>query len=49
RKARLAAPITDAQIRLALGFMREIEPDPQDFNAFQPVSYNISEPTRRTQ
>ncbi|MGG2076296.1 DUF1198 family protein [Lelliottia nimipressuralis] len=26
RKARLAAPITDAQIRLALGFMREIEP-----------------------
>jgi hypothetical protein len=39
RKARLAAPITDAQIRLALGFMREIEPDPQEFNAFQ-LRYN---------
>ena len=35
RKARLAAPITDAQVRLALGFMREIEPDPYEFNAFQ--------------
>lgn len=39
RKARLAAPITDAQIRLALGFMREIEPDPQELNAFQ-LRYN---------
>ncbi|ANG90935.1 DUF1198 domain-containing protein [Enterobacteriaceae bacterium 155047] len=39
RKARLAAPITDAQVRLALGFMREIEPDPYEFNAFQ-LRYN---------
>jgi hypothetical protein len=39
RKARLAAPITDAQIRLTLGFMREIEPDPQELNAFQ-LRYN---------
>ena len=39
RKARLAAPITDAQIRLALGFMREMEPDPQELNAFQ-LRYN---------
>ena len=39
RKARLAAPITDAQIRLALGFMREIEPDPQELDAFQ-LRYN---------
>lgn len=35
RKARTAAPITDAQIRLALGFMREIEPDPQELDAFR--------------
>ena len=39
RKARPAAPITDAQIRLALGFMREIEPDPQELDAFQ-LRYN---------
>ena len=26
QKARLATPITDAQVRLALGFLREIEP-----------------------
>ena len=39
RKARLAAPITDAQIRLALGFMRDMEPDPHDLNAFQ-LRYN---------
>ena len=39
RKARLSAPITDAQIRLALGFMREMEPDPQELNAFQ-LRYN---------
>ena len=39
RKARLGAPITDAQIRLALGFMREMEPDPQELNAFQ-LRYN---------
>jgi len=39
RKARLAAPITDAQIRMALGFMRDMEPDPYEFNAFQ-LRYN---------
>jgi hypothetical protein len=39
RKARLGAPITDAQIRLALGFMREMEPDLQELNAFQ-LRYN---------
>lgn len=39
RKARLAAPLTDAQIRLALGFMREMDPDPQELNAFQ-LRYN---------
>ncbi|MBB1202317.1 DUF1198 family protein [Enterobacteriaceae bacterium 89] len=35
QKARLAAPVTDAQIRLALGFLRELEPDNAEFNAFQ--------------
>lgn len=35
RKARLAAPLTDSHIRLALGFLRELEPDFQDINAFQ--------------
>lgn len=39
QKARLAAPITDAQIRLALGFLREVEPDMQEINAFQ-MRYN---------
>lgn len=39
QKARLATPITDAQMRLALGFLREIEPDMQEFNAFQ-MRYN---------
>lgn len=39
QKARLATPITDAQVRLALGFLREIEPDMQEFNAFQ-MCYN---------
>ncbi|WP_286932615.1 DUF1198 domain-containing protein [Leclercia sp. UBA5958] len=39
RKARLAAPLTDAQVRLALGFMREMDPDPQELNAFQ-LRYN---------
>ncbi len=33
QKARLAAPITDAQVRLALGFLRETEPEMQDINA----------------
>ncbi|EJA9182823.1 DUF1198 family protein, partial [Escherichia coli] len=36
---RLAAPITDAQVRLALGFLRETEPEMQDINAFQ-MRYN---------
>ncbi|MGL4724191.1 MAG: DUF1198 family protein [Scandinavium sp.] len=35
QKARLAAPVTDAQIRLALSFLREIEPDINDLNSFQ--------------
>lgn len=34
-KARLAAPITEAQIRLAMGFMREMEPDIAELQAFQ--------------
>ncbi len=38
-KARLAAPITDTQVRLALGFLREMEPDMQEINAFQ-LRYN---------
>ena len=39
QKARLAAPITDAQTRLALGFLRELEPDVGELNAFQ-MRYN---------
>ncbi|WP_409418521.1 DUF1198 domain-containing protein [Pseudescherichia sp.] len=39
QKARLAAPLTDAQIRLALGFLRELEPDMADINNFQ-MRYN---------
>lgn len=35
QKARLAAPVTDAQIRLALSFLRELDPDVSEFNAFQ--------------
>ena len=35
QKARLAAPITDAQVRQALAFLRELEPDMQEINAFQ--------------
>lgn len=35
RKARLAAPLSDAHIRLAFGLLRELEPDMQDLNAFQ--------------
>ena len=35
QKARLAAPVTDAQIRLALGFLCDLEPDVGEFNAFQ--------------
>ena len=39
QKARLAVPITDAQIRLALGFLRELEPEVSELNAFQ-MRYN---------
>ncbi len=39
QKARIAAPITDAQVRQALGFLRELEPDRQEINAFQ-IRYN---------
>lgn len=39
QKSRLAAPITDAQVRLALGFMRELEPNAGELNAFQ-IRYN---------
>lgn len=39
QKARLSAPITDAQVRLALGFLHEMEPDMQEINAFQ-MRYN---------
>lgn len=39
QKARLAAPVTDAQLRLAMGFLREMEPDMQEMNAFQ-MRYN---------
>lgn len=39
QKARLATPITDAQVRLALGYLRELEPDMQEMNAFQ-TRYN---------
>ncbi len=34
-KARLAAPITDAQIRLAQGFLRELDPDVSDLHNLQ--------------
>ncbi len=39
QKARLAAPITDAQLRLALGFLREIDPDKAELSNFQ-LRYN---------
>ena len=35
QKARLAAPITDAQIRLAQGFLRELDPDVSDLYHLQ--------------
>ncbi len=34
-KARLAAPITEAQIRLAQGFLRELDPDVSDLHNLQ--------------
>ncbi|HEY4469190.1 MAG TPA: DUF1198 domain-containing protein [Klebsiella sp.] len=39
QKARLATPITDAQIRLAQGFLRELEPEVSELHALQ-VRYN---------
>jgi len=39
KKARLATPITEAQVRLALGFLREMDADKQEINAFQ-LRYN---------
>jgi hypothetical protein len=35
KKARLAAPITEAQIRLAQGFLRELEPEVSELHALQ--------------
>ena len=35
QKARLAAPITDAQIRLAQGFLRDLDPDASDLHNLQ--------------
>ena len=35
KKSRLAAPITEAQIRLAQGFLRELEPEVSDLHALQ--------------
>lgn len=39
QKARLATPVTDAQLRLAQGFLRDLEPDRADLNNFQ-MRYN---------
>lgn len=39
KKARLAAPITEVQLRLALGFLREMEIEMQELRDFQ-VRYN---------
>lgn len=39
KKARLAAPITDAQLRLTLGFLREMDLEMQELRDFQ-VRYN---------
>lgn len=35
RKGRLSAPLTDSHVRLALGFLRDLEPDSQEIYAFQ--------------
>ena len=35
KKSRLAAPITEAQIRLAQGFLRELEPEVSELHALQ--------------
>lgn len=39
KKARLAMPITDTQLRLALGFLHEMEIEMQELRAFQ-IRYN---------
>ncbi|MBJ3813962.1 DUF1198 domain-containing protein [Shimwellia pseudoproteus] len=39
RKARLATPLTDGHIRLAMGFLRELEPDIGELKHFQ-ARYN---------
>lgn len=40
KKNRLAAPITDGQLRLALGFLREMDLEMQDLRDFQ-ARYNV--------
>lgn len=35
RKGRLSAPLSDSHVRLALGFLRDLEPDSQEIYAFQ--------------
>lgn len=44
KKARLAAPITDAQLRLALGFLREMDIEMQEMRDFQVRYNNLFEP-----
>lgn len=44
QKARLAAPITDAQVRLALGFLREMEPDMRSLMRFKCAITPFSSP-----
>lgn len=39
QKARLAGPLSDAQLRQAMGFLRELEPDMQELQLFQ-ARYN---------
>ncbi|AFJ47426.1 DUF1198 domain-containing protein [Shimwellia blattae] len=39
RKARMATPLSDGHIRLAMGFLRELEPDLPTLKAFQ-ARYN---------
>jgi hypothetical protein len=44
KKARLATPITDAQLRLALGFLREMDIEMQELRDFQVRYNNLFEP-----
>ena len=39
RKARMATPLSDGHIRLAMGFLHDLEPDFQEMKAFQ-IRYN---------